>query len=100
MPLLRFPLLQRQCWRARAGYSDTRGEDVKLSSKQQRDLKSLLDPNSPVANRGVTNSTLSSLEKRGLAEIAMSYKDHIRIFRWKITDAGRKLVLHNTKDSK
>lgn len=65
---------------------------MKLSHKQKADLKSLLDSNSPVRNRGITNATLSALEKRGLAEIERVPSKHTpgyKVFRWKITDAGR-----------
>lgn len=62
---------------------------MKLSYAQKADLKSLLDPGSGVANRGVTNSTLSALERRGLVKIVVSSEDGLRVFRWTITDAGR-----------
>lgn len=62
---------------------------MKLSYRQRADLKSLLDPGSPVARRGITNSTLSALERRGLAKIVVSSEDGFRIFRWDITAAGR-----------
>lgn len=62
---------------------------MKLSYCQKADLKSLLDPGSGVARRGVTNSTLSALERRGLVKIVVLSEDGLRIFRWAITDAGR-----------
>lgn len=65
---------------------------MNLSYKQTSDLKSLLDPKSWVANRGITNSTLSALERRGLVKIVVSSEDGFRVFRWAITDAGRAAV--------
>lgn len=62
---------------------------MKLSYRQKADLKSLLDPGSGVARRSLTNSTLSALERRGLAKIVGSSEDGFSVFRWHITDAGR-----------
>lgn len=65
---------------------------MKLSYKQRNDLRSLLDPNGHIRDRGVTNSTLSALERRGLVKIErVQHEDFadVKVFIWKITDAGR-----------
>lgn len=75
---------------------------MKLSPKQRADLRALLDPDSHVRDRGITNSTLSALEKRGLVKIErIQHEDFadIKVFVWKITDAGRALAVTSTLHS-
>ena len=64
---------------------------MKLSRVQLADLKSLLRPDSPVKRRGITNSTMSALERRGLVKIRREKHESIAdyvVYRWYITDAG------------
>lgn len=63
---------------------------MKLTASQRDYLRGLRDDPNRYAKRGITNATMTSLEKRGLAKIEVlnnpsGWKD----FLWRITDAGR-----------
>lgn len=69
---------------------------MKLSRNQLADLTSLLKADSPVRRRGITNSTLGALEKRGLVEIRREKHESVpdyMVYRWYITDAGRSVAV-------
>lgn len=63
---------------------------MKLTSKQREYLRGLRDQPARFEGRGITNSTMSALEKRGFAKIEVEknpggWTDYI----WRLTDAGR-----------
>lgn len=65
---------------------------VKLTASQRRDLQQLSDPANSIRRRGITNATLSALERRGLATIKRVQSEAVpdyKVLYWFITDAGR-----------
>ncbi len=68
------------------------GRAKKLTISQHRDLLKLSDPKNYIRNRGITNATLSALERRGLAVIKRVPSEYLpghMDYCWFITDAGR-----------
>jgi len=66
---------------------------MKLTSKQRDYLQGLCDQLERFEGRGITNATMSALERRGYTKIEVKpnpegWTDYL----WRITDAGRSAI--------